>query len=175
MRRPRRIQLGSSVSAGVSPHRSTAAKFSCPLAMSTRDFLFLMVVFPLAIILGIVAFVWLQDGSVAHQPARFRVHLPAIDRREAAPYCERNDLLAVEILERVGKRDEPVTLALRDCGECRLEVVIASTSKNSPRVRAASRVALGSDTSPGCVRLESTATRVMLGMASFSRSRRLIE
>ena len=32
--------------------------------MTTRDFLFLMVVFPLAIILGIVAFVGLQEMSM---------------------------------------------------------------------------------------------------------------
>jgi hypothetical protein len=35
-----------------------------PLAMTTRDFLFLMVVFPLAIILGIVAFVGLQEMAM---------------------------------------------------------------------------------------------------------------
>ena len=34
------------------------------LAMTTRDFLFLMVVFPLAIILGIVAFVGLQEMAM---------------------------------------------------------------------------------------------------------------
>ena len=33
-------------------------------AMTTRDFLFLMVVFPLAIILGIVAFVGLQEMAM---------------------------------------------------------------------------------------------------------------
>jgi hypothetical protein len=32
--------------------------------MTTRDFLFLMVVFPLAIILGIVAFVGLQEMAM---------------------------------------------------------------------------------------------------------------
>jgi hypothetical protein len=34
------------------------------LAMTTRDFLFLMVVFPLAVILGIVAFVGLQEMAM---------------------------------------------------------------------------------------------------------------
>jgi hypothetical protein len=34
------------------------------LVMTTRDFLFLMVVFPLTIILGIVAFVGLQEMAM---------------------------------------------------------------------------------------------------------------
>jgi len=53
-----------------------------------------------------VRIVW----SIAHQPARFGLHLPTVDRRQAAAQGECNDSLAVEILSASGSASSPSRL-----------------------------------------------------------------